>query len=72
MISHGNRTEWRTIQGVIGLVIVSNLLSNYEPDISERSVKETTRAHSRQVGAFQWLVFVPDPLKLTRNSPHCH
>lgn len=47
-ISHGNRTEWRTIQGVIGLVIISNLLSNYEPDYSGSrwSVKNTTCTQS--------------------------
>ena len=47
-ISHGNRTEWRTIQGVIGLVIISNLLSNYEPDYSgsQWSVKNTTCTQS--------------------------
>lgn len=47
-ISHGNRTEWRTIQGVIGLVIISKLLSIYEPDYSGSrwSVKNTTCTQS--------------------------
>lgn len=62
MISHGNRTEWRTIQGVIGLVIISNLLSNYEPDYSGRSVKEATRVHSRQVVQ----------TRATEKLSHCH